>query len=213
MPRLDRETLRQRMEKHLDTGEALLAWGWAATGFRNVLVAATDRRLILDTIGLGLRTRDIESLEYSRLEVMAAGPGDSTLPGWAKINIENAIMDAVTTHLAVKPLGGPIRHYLFRPYPFYGENKAAGLEIGQAIVSIRPSMPGDEALARIKGESKGRVVWSRWGVVAGAASGIFLAIVTRSWGGAVAGAFAGFLLGAVAAIAWNAIRTMASGRG
>jgi hypothetical protein len=213
LPRLDREALRQRMEKHLESGEALLAWGWASYGFLNVLMAATDRRLILETIGFTCRTREMESLDYSRLEAVAAGAGDSTIPGWAKINIENAVMSAMTTHLVVKPLGDAPRHYLFRPFPFYPENKAAGLELGQAVRSVRPSLPGEEALKGFRRASSGRATWWKWGGAGGGVIGLLLAILTTSWEGAIAGLILGLFLGAVLAIGWNAVRTIASGRG
>lgn len=206
MGRVDREGLRQSLEKHLDTGEVLLAWGLGALGFRTVPVAATDRRLIL-------LTREAESLDYSRIEAVEAGPGDSALPGWAKIDIGNAVMNAMTTHLVVKPLGDPPRHYLFRPYPSYSENRAAGIQIGRAILSVRPSLPGGEALGICRRSRPGKAVWWKWALRTGCAGAVVVAVLSRAWEGSIAGFVLGSFVGGFCAPAWNVVRTIASGKG
>ncbi len=210
--RLDREAVGRRL-RAVAGSEDLLAWGWGVLGMRNVLAGATPTRLVLETITLALRTKSVEHLEYSRLEGISAGSGDSSMPGWAKLNLGAAIAEGVTTHLVVKPSGEPPRHYLFRPMPFYGENRKAGLEIGLAISRSRPDLPTEVDLKSWRASTGAHRSWLRWGLWGAVSAAAILGIALRSPGGAAAGAFAGFLLGAASGLVRDMVRIALGGKG
>lgn len=212
MKRIDRETLERRLQL-LVGSEELLAWGWAVLGMRNVFIGATPTRLVLETITFGLETRSVEFLEYSRLEAVSAGAGDSSLPGWAKFNVENLVMSAMTTHLLVKSSGEKPRHYLFRYMPLYKDNKSAGLEIGRVVSEACPGLPTELDLKAVRRQAGDTRHPLRWGFALGAASALLCGILSKNTGGWIAGAFAGFLIGALSGLLWNFIRVSATGRG
>lgn len=213
MQKLDREALRRRLSQELGTGEELLAWGWAVSGFRNVLIGASGSRLVLDHVRLNLETDRLEVIEFSRLEAVDAGRGDSSLPGWAKINLQNALLDSVTTHLVIKPSGEEPRHYLFRPMPLMGDNRKAGLEIARVIAEACPGLPTEIDLKAWRRGSEKTSSWWRWGLCGAALLAGVLGLGAGHPAAAVAGAAAGFLVGALFAIGWNSIRVIARGRG
>lgn len=213
MRKLDREALRQRLSRKLEAGEELLAWGWAVSGFRNVLIGASRCRLLLDHSKLNLETDRLEMIEFSRLEAIDAGRGDSSIPGWAKINLQNAIMDSVTTHLVIKLSGEEPRHYLFRPMPSVGDNCRAGLEIARVIAEACPGLPTEIDLKAWRRESGKGSAWLRWGLCGAVLLAAVLGLGAGHPVAAVAGAAAGFATGAVFAAGWNAITVSVRGRG
>jgi hypothetical protein len=212
MKKLDGEALRQRLSAHLPAGGELLAWGWGVMGIRNVFVGASSRSLVIESVRLSLATDSLEVIDFSRIDALSAGAGDSSMPGWSKLNIESAITEAVTTHLRIWIDGGRSRHYLFRPMPFIPGNSRAGIELGKVISAARPDLPERPATAGA-GDGHGRASWIRWALSGSAGLGLLFLVLSRGViGVAAGGAMTGFLLGALASLVWRLVRVGLTGR-
>jgi hypothetical protein len=212
MKKVDSEVLRQRLSAHLPSGEELLAWGWGVMGIRNAFVGASSRTLVIETVRLSLETSSLELIDFSRLQAVSAGAGDSSMPGWSKLNIEIAVTEAFTTHLRVWLDGERSRHYLFRPMPFIPGNSRAGVELGRVISAAKPDLPErPETTDPREGHSAS---WLRWALAGGAGLGLLFLVLSRGViGVAAAGAMTGFLLGCLAALVWRLVRVALTGRG
>jgi hypothetical protein len=212
MKKMDGEALRQRLSAHLPAGEELLAWGWGVMGIRNAFVGASSSSLVIETVRLSLETSSLELIDLSRLQAVSAGAGDSSMPGWSKLNIESAITEAVTTHLRVWLDGERSRHYLFRPMPFIPGNSRAGVELGRVIAAARPDLPERPSTAVPGGGH--RASWLRWALAGAVGLGLLFLVLSRGViGVAAAGAITGFLLGGLASLIWRLVRVALTGRG
>ncbi|MBN1435206.1 hypothetical protein JW921_10635 [Candidatus Fermentibacterales bacterium] len=213
--RFDRDTIEQRLAAHLGAGERLLAWGWGTLGMKNVLTAATSQRLLLEFVSIGLRTREVQSMPYGSLEAVETRKGDSTIPGWAKLNLQLAAMSAFTTSLVLKKVGEPPFHILFRPMPRLGDNRGAALEIGRIIMEMRPELPTSVDYAGDAGDSRrpGCATALRWGVVGGVVLAVPVGVALGGPEGFAAGFFAGALVAGLFSFFWAMIRRSFTGTG
>jgi len=116
------DDLRSRMESHLDPGEVLLAFGMGVIGTRTVLVASTDFRLIIEKVTITFKTKELEYIMYDSLEAIEGRQGESSTPGWAKFNIESAIMHRLSTSILVKKPGEKVIHIQFKAMPIFKGN-------------------------------------------------------------------------------------------
>ena len=109
------EDLRERLLQAAGHSEDILDFGWGTVGARNVLVGVTGTRLILEYTTIGMKTKRIDEIPFSMVEAVESRKGDSTIPGWAGINIHNAILDALTTSLIVRKTGERLGAIEIRP--------------------------------------------------------------------------------------------------
>ena len=65
------------------------------------------------------------------------------MPGWAKLNVESAIMHRITTSILVKKPGEKVIHIQFKPMPIFKGNSGKGLEIAQTVAVQRPDIKTD----------------------------------------------------------------------
>jgi len=96
------EDLHARMQALLGYDEVLLDAGWGSVGPRNVLLGVTETRLILEYVSIGLKTKRVEEIPFDLLDALEVKKGDSTIPGWAKINLQSALVNALTTSLIIR---------------------------------------------------------------------------------------------------------------
>ena len=182
---------------------------------KNVIVGATSERLILEYLTIGLRTRDVQSIPYGSLKAVEARKGDSTIPGWAKINLQLAAMSAFTTSLVIEKAGEPPFHILFRPMPGVGDNRAAAIEIGRIISESRPEIATEVTYSSVGegGKRAGCVRALRWGVTGGIVFAIPLGFFLGDAAGFAAGFFTGALVVGLLSFFWPMLTRGFTGRG
>lgn len=208
------ETLEERLNGLIDPGETILAFGMGVIGARTLFAAATENRLILEKVGIGFKRKDLEYFMYDSLEAIEGRQGDSSMPGWAKISIESAIMNRITTSILVKRPGEKVLHIKFRSMPLFKGNGGKGLEIAQVIAERRPDVPTTIDLKAERGDEPGCLVRGlRWGVIAGAVCGVIGAIATGEVWGLAAFFGLGFMLGSIVSAFWRGMKTQMTGRG
>ncbi len=128
------EDLENRLQELLGHGEELIETGWGTVGAKNVMVGVTKSRLLLEYVTIGMKTKRLDEIPLSMIDAIESRKGDSTIPGWARINIHNAIMDALTTSLIVRKTGERSIHITFRPLPRFKGNREAALRGLKAAV-------------------------------------------------------------------------------
>ncbi len=208
------DELKVRMESVLEPGEVILAFGMGTIGARTVLVAATDMRLIIEKVTITFKTKELESIMYDSLEAIEARQGESSTPGWAKINIRSAVMHKITTSIMIKKPGEKVFHVQFQFMPMLKGNSGKGIEIAQAVAMQRPDMMTTIDMKEERKNEPGCLVrafkWGAWGGIAGALIGV---VVMREIGGIIAFLGVGFFLGAVIAPFWRGMKTQITGKG
>jgi len=208
------DELRNRMQAMLEPGEVILAFGMGVIGTRTVLVAATNMRLILERVTITFNRKELEYIMYDSLEAIEGREGESSTPGWARINIQSAIMNRISTSVMIKKPGEKVVHIQFKPMPLFKGNGRKGIEIAQ---SIAVQIPGIKTTINLKEERKdeqGCLVRAfKWGALGGIAGAIIGAITVRNASGIAGFLFAGFFLGAIIAPFWRGIKTQFTGRG
>jgi hypothetical protein len=208
------EALAGHLGKLLDPGESLLAFGLGTSGLRTVIVAATDRRLLIERIGIGFRRRELASVPYGFIEAIEGRKGDSSAPSWAKMSLQSSLGDRMTTSVLLKRPGEQVMHLRFRALPTFRGNGGKGLEIADAVAVGRPGIRTMINLKEERGEEQGCLAR---GFGAGILSGVFFGAMGFFSAGttrALAGAFLfGFCFGAVIAPIWTGIRRQWTGRG
>ncbi len=208
------DDLRNRMESLLDPGEVILAFGMGVIGTRTVLVAATNMRLIIEKVTITFKTKELEYIMYDSLEAIEGRQGESSIPGWAKINIQSAIMNRISTSIIIKKPGEKVSHIQFNPMALMKGNGGKGIEIAQSIVMQRPDI---QTLIDMKEERKDETGCLfralQWGAIGGIGGALIGAVAIRNIGGIVGFLIAGFIVGAVVAPFWRGMKTQITGRG
>jgi hypothetical protein len=207
------DDLRERLSETAGHSEEILDYGWGTVGARNVLVGVTGTRLILEYTTLRMKTKSVDEIPFSMIEAIESRKGDSTIPGWARINVQNAILDALTTSLVVKKTGERSIHVSFRPLPGFRGNREAGLRIARLVIERRPDIVETVDLKserKAGGSAAGRSF--RVALLAGAILAVPFAFV-GGFPGAVAGFFAGAVTGSVFALFWPYLKRTMTGRG
>ncbi|MCK4807305.1 MAG: hypothetical protein KAT09_06650 [Candidatus Aegiribacteria sp.] len=208
------DELRDRMESHLEAGEVIFAFGMGVIGTRTVLVAATNMRLILEKVTITFKRKELEYIMYDSLEAIEGRKGESSMPGWAKINIESAIMNRISTSVMIKMPGAKVIHIQFKPMPLFKCNGGKGIEIAQSIVIQRPEIKTSIDLKAERKDEPGCLVRAlKWGSIGGIGGALIGAVAIRNTGGIIAFLIAGFFLGAVIAPFWRGLKTQITGRG
>jgi len=208
------ETLKGRLQTLLDPGEVLMAFGMGTVGARTIFAAATDRRLILERVGMGFKRKDLEYFMYDSLEAIEGRQGDTSMPGWSKFNLESAILNKMTTSILVKVPGEKVLHLQFRSMPLFKGNGGKGLELAQVIAVQRPDITTQIDLKSERKDETGCLARGfRWGVITGAVGAVIGAVAVRELWGVVAFFFLGFITAAVAAPFWRGLKTNITGRG
>ncbi len=208
------DELRDRMELLLEPGEVILAFGMGVTGTRTVLVAATDMRLILEKVTITFKRKELEYIMYDSLEAIEGRKGESSMPGWAKINIESAIMNRITTSVLIKIPGEKVTHIQFKPMLLFKGNSGKGIEIAQSIAMQRPEIKTSIDLKTERKDEPGCLVRAiKWGAIGGIGGALIGAVAIRNTGGIIGFLVAGFFLGAVIAPFWRGLKTQITGRG
>jgi len=207
------DDLKQRLQA-LVTDETILQCGWGSIGPRHVLVGVSDRSLILEYTTITLKHKELDLIPFGMLECIEARKGDSTLPGWAKINLHSFVMEKMTTSLILRKIGERSIHINFRSMPLISGNREAGLQIAQVISTHRPDIPTTVDLKEerldAEGSGSGRVL--RFGLVTGVLFAVPL-MISAGGTGAVAGLIAGFIVGALIGIFWPMMKRTFTGRG
>jgi hypothetical protein len=211
MRRFDSESLRIRLQA-LAGSEPLEAFGWAVLGMRNVLAGATPTALVLETVALSFESRSVERLEYSRIQGFQSCRGDTTVPGWARINLQTMLMSSMTSSLVVKPFEEPPRSYLFRPMPGQTDNREAGARIAGVLEMRAPHARGFD-IREYRREHGHPMRWLRWGAACAAAGAAAMGFGLSNAAAAAGGAVLGFAAGAAVSLAWSAMAAAAGGRG
>ena len=208
------DELKTRMESLLEPGEVILAWGMGTIGARTVLVAATDMRLIIEKVTITFKTKELEYIMYDSLEAIEGRQGESSMPGWAKINIHSAVMHKITTSIMIKKPGEKVFHIQFQFMPSFKGNSGKGIEIAQSIAMQRPEIKTTIDMKEERKDEPGCLVraikWGAWGGIGGALIG---AVAVRNIGGIIGFLIAGFFLGAVIAPFWRGMKTQITGKG
>jgi hypothetical protein len=205
--------LMERLSETAGHSEEILDCGWGTVGARNVLVGVTGTRLLLEYTTIGMKTKSVDEIPFSMIEAIESRKGDSTIPGWARINVQNAILDALTTSLVVKKTGERSIHVSFRPLPGFRGNREAGLRIARVIIELRPDI-ADTVDLQSERKAEGSTAGRSFRVAL--LTGILLAVPFAFIGGvpgAVAGFFAGAVTGGVFALFWPYLRRTVTGRG
>lgn len=193
------EDLKRRMESFLDPGEVVISCGMGVMGTRTVLVAATDRRLLLEWVTITFRRKELQYIMYDSLEAVEGRKGESSRPAWARINLESAILDRISTSLLLKVPGERVMHIQFKPMPLFRGNGSRGPEIASVVHSQRPHVPRTIDLAAERQSEPGCLArslrWGAWGAIAGTAlGGIAIGRTEGILGLGVSGFLAGGLL-------------------
>ncbi len=208
------DELKARMEALLEPGEVVLAFGMGTIGARTVLAAATDMRLIIEKVTITFKTKEIESIMYDSLEAIEGRQGESSMPGWAKINIRSAVMHKITTSIMIKKPGEKVFHVQFQFMPVFKGNSGKGIEIAQAVAMQRPDLKTTIDMKAERKNEPGCLIrafrWGAWGGIGGALIG---AVVMRNISGIVVFLAVGFFLGAVIAPFWRGLKTQITGKG
>ncbi len=208
------DELKSRMEALLEPGEVILACGMGTIGARTVLVAATDMRLIIEKVTITFKTKELESIMYDSLEAIEGRQGESSMPGWAKINVRSAVMHKITTSIMIKKPGEKVFHVQFQFMPVFKGNSGKGIEIAQAVAMQRPDLKTTIDMKTERKDEPGCLVralkWGAWGGIGGALIGV---VVIRDFGGIIAFLGVGFFLGAVIAPFWRGLKTQITGKG
>jgi len=208
------ETLLQHLEGLTDPDESVLAFGLGAIGPRTVLVAATDRRLLLERVGIGFRRKDLDSIMYGSLEAVEGRKGDSATPRWARMNIQSAVTERISTSLLFKRPGDSVTHINFRPMPMFRGNGGKGPEIADAIASHGPGVVTEIDLRSERKNETGCLARGfRGGVVTGVVFGAVSGIASGSVAGLAGGFGAGFITGAIVAPMLPGMKRQFTGRG
>jgi len=207
------EDLENRLQGLLGHGEELIETGWGTVGAKNVLVGVTKSRLLLEYVTIGMKTKKLDEIPFSMIDAIESRKGDSTIPGWARINIHSAIMDALTTSLIVRKTGERSVHLTFRPLPRFKGNREAGLRIARVISDHRPDLPTTVDLhAERKSEGSAAVRGLKAAVITGLLFGIPFAFA-GGMTGAIAGFFTGAVVGGIFALFWHYLKRTVTGRG
>ena len=207
------EDLRERLRDITGHGEELIESGWGTVGAKNVLVGVTKSRLLLEYVTIGMKTKKVDEMPFSLIDAIESRKGDSTIPGWARINIQNAIMNALTTSLIVRKTGERSVHITFRPLPRFKGNMEAGLRIARIISDHRPDLPTTVDLQdERKSEGSAAMRGLKAAVITGLIAGVPFAFV-GGIPGAVAGLFTGAVIGGVFALFWPYLKRTVTGRG
>jgi len=206
------EDLRARMQALLGYDEALLDAGWGAVGARSVLLGVTETRLILEYVSIGLKTKRVVEIPFDLLDAIEVRKGDSTIPGWAKINLQSAIVNALTTSLIVRKTGERSVHINFRSIPRFEGNREAGIRFARIIGNARPDIPStvDLSVERKQDGSAGMRV-----LKAAIITGFLFAVPFAFAGGfygALGGAVSGIVVGGIFALFWPALKRTLTGR-
>ena len=208
------DELRARMESLLEPGEVILAFGMGTIGTRTVFAAATNMRLIIEKVTITFKTKELESIMYDSLEAIEGRKGESSMPGWAKINVHSAILNKISTSIMIKKPGEKVSHVQFQPMPLFKNNSGKGIEIAQAIAMQRPDIKTTIDMKEERKDEPGCLVrafkWGAWGGIGGALIGV---VVVRDVGGIIAFLAVGFFLGAVIAPFWRGLKTHITGKG
>ena len=208
------DELSVRMKSVLEPGEVILACGMGTIAARTVLVAATDMRLIIEKVTITFKTKELESIMYDSLEAIEGRSGESSVPGWAKINVHSAIMNKISTSIMIKKPGEKVFHVQFQPMPMFKGNGGKGIEIAQAIAMQRPELKTTIDMKEERRNEPGCLVralkWGAWGGIGGVVIG---AVVVREINGIIAFLAVGFILGAVIAPFWRSLKTVITGKG
>ncbi len=208
------DELRGRMESHLEPGEVILAFGMGVIGTRTILVAATNMRLILEKVTISFKTKELEYIMYDSIEAIEGRQGESSMPGWAKINIHSAVMNKISTSIMIKKPGEKVFHVQFQPMPLFKGNSGKGIEIAQSIAMQRPEIQTVIDLREEREDEPGCLVRAlKWGATGGIGGALIGVVAVRNMGGIIGFLIAGFFLGAVAAPFWRGLKTQITGRG
>ena len=208
------DELKGRMESHLEPAEVIFAYGMGVIGTRTVLVAATNMRLILEKVTITFKRKELEYIMYDSLEAIEGRKGESSMPGWAKINIESVIMNRITTSVIIKKPGEKVTHIQFKPMPLFKGNSGKGIEIAQSIAMQRPELKTAIDLKEERKDEPGCLVRAlKWGAVGGIGGALIGAVAVRNTGGIIAFIVLGFFLGAVIAPFWRGLKTQITGKG
>ena len=208
------DELKTRMESLLEPGEVILAWGMGTIGARTVLVAATDMRLIIEKVTITFKTKELECIMYDSLEAIEGRQGESSMPGWAKINIHSAVMHKITTSIMIKKPGEKVFHIQFQFMPSFKGNSGKGIEIAQSIAMQRPEIKTTIDMKEERKDEPGCLVRAlKWGAIGGIGGALIGVVVMRDVGVIIAFLGIGFFLGAVIAPFWRGMKTQITGKG
>ena len=208
------DELKTRMESLLEPGEVILAWGMGTIGARTVLVAATDMRLIIEKVTITFKTKELEYIMYDSLEAIEGRQGESSMPGWAKINIHSAVMHKITTSIMIKKPGEKVFHIQFQFMPSFKGNSGKGIEIAQSIAMQRPEIKTTIDMKEERKDEPGCLVRAlKWGAIGGIGGALIGVVVMRDVGVIIAFLGIGFFLGAVIAPFWRGMKTQITGKG
>lgn len=208
------ETLLQHLEGLTDPDENVLAFGLGAIGPGTVLVAATDRRLLLEKVGIGFRRKQLDSIMYGSLEAVEGRKGDSAAPRWAKMNVQSAVVERITTSLLLKKPGESVTHVHFRPMPMFRGNGGKGPEIADVIASHSPGIITEIDLKAERKDETGCLARGfRGGVLTGVVFGAISGIASGSVAGLAAGFGSGFIIGAIVAPMLPGMKRQFTGKG
>ena len=207
------EDLHERMQALLGYDEGLLDAGWGSVGARNVLLGVTETRLILEYVSIGLKTKKVEEISFDMLDALEVRKGDSTISGWARINLQNAITNALTTSLIIRKTGEKSVHITFRSIPRFEGNREAGVRIARIIGNSRPDIPStvDLCSERKQDGSAGMRI-----LKAAIVTGFLFAVPFAFAGGfygALGGAISGAVVGGVFSLFWPDLKRTLTGRG
>ncbi len=206
------EDLHARMQALLGYDEVLLDAGWGAVGARNVFIGVTETRLILEYVTISLKTKRIDEIPFDQLDALEVRKGDSTIPRWARINIESAIVNALTTSLIIRKTGERSIHINFRSIPRFEGNRNAGVRLAEIIGNARPDIPStvDLSSERKQDDSTGMRVLKA-AIITGFLFAVPLAFAGGFYG-ALGGALSGAVVGGVFSLFWPALKRTLTGR-
>lgn len=208
------DDLKDRMESLLEPGEVILAYGMGVIGTRTVLVAATNMRIILEKVTITFKRKELEYIMYDSLKAIEGRKGESSMPGWAKINIHSAIMNRITTSVMIKKPGEKVTHIQFKPMPLFKGNSGKGIEIAQSIAMQRPEILTAIDLKEERKDEPGCLVRAlKWGGMGGIGGALIGAVAIRNIEGIIAFLITGFFLGAVISPFWRGLKSQITGRG
>jgi hypothetical protein len=126
------QAMKETLAQFLESGENLIAAGWAAEkGTRYFYVALTDRRILLVRLSMTYKVKGDESIPFSQLEAYSLHEGFKIAP----IDVQ-MISRMAETSLYLKPTSGKKRALRFSAILGY-PNKEVPLQIVEALDGMR----------------------------------------------------------------------------